>query len=101
MRYTKYKDSKKKFYYTEITGILIILSTLFIKQHFIADVISAIILGEVTILIVRKIDDSTIEKVLNLPYKIKNNIITKIKNKSNIKNKEIIEEESQLVKKKK
>ena len=101
MRYTKYKDSKKKFYYTEITGILIILSTLFIKQHFIADVISAIILGEITILIVIKIDDSTIEKVLNLPYKIKNNIITKIKNKSNIKNKEIIEEESQLVKKKK
>ena len=101
MRYTKYKDSKKKFYYTQISGVLIILSTLFIKQHFIADVISAIILGEVTILIVRKIDDSTIGKILNLPYKIKNSVITKIKNKSNIKNKEIIEEESQLVKKKK
>lgn len=30
MRYTKYKDSKKRFYYTQIVGILIILSTLFI-----------------------------------------------------------------------
>ena len=39
--------------------------------------------------------------MLILPYKIKNNIITKIKNKCNIKNKEFIEEESQLVKKKK
>ena len=71
MRYTKYKDSKKRFYYTQIVGILIILSTLFIKQHFIVDVVSAIVLAEFTILLVRKIDDCKIEKILKLPYKIK------------------------------
>lgn len=93
MRYTKYKYSKMKFYYTQITGVLIILSTLFIKQHFIVDVISAIFLGEIIIFLVKKIDNSTIEKILNLPYKIKY--------KSKIKNKEIIQHESKLVKNKK
>ena len=39
--------------------------------------------------------------LLNLPYKIKNSVITKIKNKSKIKNKEIIEAEEQLVRNKK
>ena len=82
-----------KFYYTQITGVLIILSTLFIKQHFIVDVISAIFLGEIIIFLVKKIDNSTIEKILNLPYKIKY--------KSKIKNKEIIQHESKLVKNKK
>lgn len=101
MRYTKYKDSKEKFYYTQIVGVLIIISTLFIKQHFIVDVISAIVLAEVIILFVRKIDNSKIEKLLNLPYKVKKNIINKIKKKSNIKNKDIIEGEIQLARKKK
>lgn len=101
MRYTKYKDSKKKFYYTQIVGVLIIISTLFIKQHFILDVISAIVLAEVTILLVRKINNCKIEKLLNLPYKIKNDIINKIKKKNSIKNKNIIEDEIQLARKKK
>ena len=101
MRYTKYKNSKKKFYYTEIVGVLIIISTLFIKQHFIADVISAIVLAEVIILLVRKIDDSKIEKLLNLPYKVKRSLINKMNKKSNIKNKDIIEGEIQLARKKK
>ena len=101
MRYTKYKNSKKKFYYTEIVGVLIIISTLFIKQHFIADVISAIVLAEVIILLVRKIDDSKIEKLLNLPYKVKRSLINKMNKKSNIKNKDIIEGEIQLARNKK
>ena len=101
MRYTKYKNSKKKFYYTEIVGVLIIISTLFIKQHFIADVISAIVLAEVIILLVRKIDDSKIEKLLDLPYKVKRSLINKMNKKSNIKNKDIIEGEIQLARNKK
>lgn len=101
MRYTKYKNSKKKFYYTEIVGVLIIISTLFIKQHFIADVISAIVLAEVIILLVRKIDDFKIEKLLNLPYKVKRSLINKMNKKSNIKNKDIIEGEIQLARNKK
>ena len=101
MRYTKYTNSKKKFYYTQIVGILIIISTLFIKQHFIVDIIGAIILAELTILLVRKIDDCKIKKLLNLPYKIRNNITNKIKKKSSIKNKDIIESEIQLLEKKK
>ena len=101
MRYTKYKDSKKMFYYTQIVGILIIASTLFIKQHFIVDVISAILLVEIIIPFVKKIDDYKIEKLLNLPYKIKNDIINKIKKRNSIKNKEIIEDEFQVTGKKK
>lgn len=91
MRYTKYGDSKSKFYYTQIVGVLIILSTLFIKQHFVLDVISAIVLCEGIIFLVRRIDDSIIEKILFLPYKIK----------GKIKNKEIIEEKSKLIKNRK
>ena len=50
MRYTKYKSGKKNFYYTEVIGILIILSTIFVKQHFVMDAIGAIILCEMVIL---------------------------------------------------
>lgn len=101
MRYTKYKDSKKNFYYTQIIGILIILSTLFIKQHFVMDVIGAIILCEVIILLVKKIDDSKIDKILNLPYEIRNKFNNKFKKKNSIKNKGIIEAKSKLDIKKK
>ena len=36
------------------------------------------VLAEVIILLVRKIDDSKIEKLLNLPYKVKRSLINKI-----------------------
>lgn len=101
MRYTKYKNSKKKFYYTQVIGVLIILSTLFIKQHFVLDVIGGILLAEITILVVKKINDSKIDKMLNLPYKIKNIFERKFKLNSNIKNKSIMENEKQLIRNKK
>ena len=101
MRYTKYKNSKKKFYYTQIIGLLIILSTLFIKQHFVLEVIGGILLAEITILVVKKINDSKIEKMLDLPYKIKSIFERKFKLNSNIKNKGIIESEKQLIRNKK
>lgn len=70
MRFTKIKDNKSWFIYTNIVGILIILSTLFIKQHYILDGVSAIIIAEIVIFATKKIDDKYIEKVLNLPYKL-------------------------------
>lgn len=70
MRFTKIKDNKYWFYYTNIIGILIMLSTLFIKQHFILDGVVAIILAEVVILISKKIEDKHISCILSLPYKI-------------------------------
>lgn len=80
IRFTNIKDNKKWFYYTVITGVLIILSTLFIKQHFILDGIAAVILGEVVILISNKIKDKYIQRILGIPYKI----FDKIKNNNHI-----------------
>ena len=70
MRFTKIKDNKYWFYYTNIIGILIILSTLFIKQHFILDGVVAIILAEIVILVVKKIEDKYVSYILSLPYKL-------------------------------
>lgn len=70
MRFTKVKDNKSWFYYTNIIGILIMLSTLFIKQHFILDGVVAIILAEVVILIAKKVEDKYIKQILGLPYKL-------------------------------
>ena len=83
MRYTKYKSGKKNFYYTEGVGILIILSTIFVKQHFVMDAIGAIILCEMVIFIVNKIKSEKIEIILNIPYEIRDKI--KYKFKGNIK----------------
>ena len=80
MRYTK-KDYGKRWYaYTQITGILIMLSTLFIKQHFILDGISAIILVEIVMIFVNKIDDKYIDKIISIPIKL----INKIKKKDEV-----------------
>lgn len=80
MRYTNRKENKSWFYYTQIVGILIILSTLFIKQHFILDGIAAMILGEIVILISKKIKDKHLDNILLFPYKL----IDKIKEKNDI-----------------
>ncbi|GAA0814456.1 phosphatase PAP2 family protein [Clostridium tertium] len=80
MRYTNRKENKSWFYYTQIVGILIILSTLFIKQHFILDGIAAMVLGEIVISISKKIEDKRIDNILLLPYKL----IDKIKEKNDI-----------------
>lgn len=69
MRFTKLKDNKSWFWYTNISGILIMLSTLFIKQHFILDGVMAIALGEVVVLIINRIEGKYIKKILELPYK--------------------------------
>ncbi|TGY43257.1 hypothetical protein E5347_00145 [Clostridium sartagoforme] len=69
MRFTKLKDNKSWFWYTNISGILIMLSTLFIKQHFILDGVMAIALGEVVVLIINKIEGKYIKQILELPYK--------------------------------
>lgn len=70
MRYTKIKDNKLWFIYTNIIGVLIILSTVFIKQHFILDGIASIIISEIFIFIFKKVNDRYIENSLNLPYKL-------------------------------
>lgn len=70
MRFTKIKDNKSWFMYTNIIGILIILSTLFIKQHFILDGVAAIIIAELVIFVTKRIEDKNIEKILSFPYKI-------------------------------
>lgn len=81
MRYTKREYNEKWYVYTQIVGILIILSTLFIKQHYIADGIASIILVEVVILFVNKIEDKYIDKIILIPEKL----INKFKRKNNIK----------------
>ena len=73
-------ENKAWFYYTQLVGVLIILSTLFIKQHFILDGIAAIVLAEVVITIAKKIEDKHLDNILLLPYKL----IDKIKNKNDI-----------------
>lgn len=71
MRYTKLSYSKVWFYYTQIVGSLIILSTVFIKQHFVLDIIGAIILSELLIVIVQAVQDKYIEFILNVPRMIR------------------------------
>ena len=83
MRYTKYKSGKKNFYYTEGIGILIILSTIFVKQHFVMDAIGAIILCEMVIFIVNKIKSEKIEIILNIPYEIRDKFKGNIKSTNN------------------
>lgn len=78
IRFTKIKDNKSWFTYTSIMGILIILSTVFIKQHFVLDGVAAIIIAEIVIAVTNKIEDEYIEKALNLPYKIAGKIKKKI-----------------------
>ncbi|MFU7514445.1 phosphatase PAP2 family protein [Clostridium sp. HCS.1] len=78
IRFTKIKDNKSWFIYTSIIGILIILSTLFIKQHFILDGVAAIIIAEIVIFATKRIEDKYIERALNLPYKIATRIKKKI-----------------------
>lgn len=72
MRFTSRKDGKLWFYYTNIIGILIILSTFFIKQHYILDGMASILLSEMIILINRCISDKYFEKLLSIPYKFIN-----------------------------
>ena len=76
MRYTKSIYSKKFFYYTQITGILIILSTIFIKQHFVLDIIGSIILCELIIFLSNKINFGILNKILNFPVYIKKILIS-------------------------
>ncbi|MCI6693951.1 MULTISPECIES: phosphatase PAP2 family protein [unclassified Clostridium] len=78
MRFTKLKDNKSWFIYTIITGTLIILSTLFIKQHYILDGVAAIIIAEIVMALTKKVKDIYIEKALSLPYKISSKIKKKI-----------------------
>ena len=75
MRYTKKIYSKKFFYYTQIVGLLIILSTVFIKQHFVLDIIASIILCELIIFLSNKISVEILNKLLDFPLYIKNKFI--------------------------
>lgn len=70
MRYTKKESNRYIYYYTQGVGFLIILSTLFIKQHFILDAVASIIMVEIINVIVRKISDERLEKCLRIPYSI-------------------------------
>ncbi|MBB6623878.1 phosphatase PAP2 family protein [Clostridium gasigenes] len=72
MRYTKFEYNKKYFYYTQTVGVLIILSTVFIKQHFVLDIIASIILCEEIIFLINKIKNESLNKILDLPLRIKN-----------------------------
>lgn len=90
MRYTKYRDSKIIFYYTQVTGMFIILSTVFIKQHFVLDIVISIVLCEIIMFFVNKIKLGLLDKILNFPYEIKEKIEVKYKEKNNINNKEKI-----------
>ena len=90
MRYTKYKDSKKVFYYTQIIGVLIILSTVFIKQHFVIDIFISIVLCEIIMFFVNKIKLNILDRMLNFPYEIKEKIILKYRRKNIINDEERI-----------
>ena len=76
MRYTKSIYNKKFFYYTQIIGVLIILSTIFIKQHFVLDIIGSIILCELIIFLSNKINFGILNKILNFPVYIKKILIS-------------------------
>lgn len=84
MRYTKIDYSKKKYYYTQIVGILIILSTVYIKQHFVYDIIGAIIIAEMVISLINRIPNDKINLLLELPY----NTLGKLNNVNLKQNKE-------------
>ena len=71
MRYIKSDYSRVWFEYTQIVGVMIILSTLFIKQHFVLDVLASIILGEILILLVQAVDDKCVEFIINIPRWLK------------------------------
>lgn len=68
MKMTKKENNKGLFIYTQIVGVLIILSTLFIKQHYVLDVVVSIILVEVIMFFMNKVKNDNIDKILNLPY---------------------------------
>lgn len=67
MRFTPLKGNKKYFIYTQVTGILIILSTLFVKQHFILDIVGSMAILEVLNILFKFIPDWFIEKLLSAP----------------------------------
>lgn len=75
MRYTKYVNNKKYFYYTQIVGVLIILSTVFIKQHFVLDILGSIVLCECVMFYINRISIENLNKILKLPIYIKNRFI--------------------------
>lgn len=64
------KDNKFYWLYTQIVGTMIILSTVFIKQHFIVDIIASVIIVELIIYNQKYFPDSFIEKSLTLPSKL-------------------------------
>lgn len=68
MRYTKKNNNKYIYYYTQVVGVLIIFSTVFIKQHFVLDVITSIIMVEVINILIKRISDEKLEKLLKIPY---------------------------------
>lgn len=70
MRYTKKENSKYVYYYTQVVGILIILSTIFIKQHFVLDAVASMLIVELINIIVKKISEENLEKYLKIPYEI-------------------------------
>lgn len=70
MRYTKKGNNRYIYYYTQGVGFLIILSTVFIKQHFILDAVASVIMVEIINIIVKKISDERLEKCLKIPYLI-------------------------------
>lgn len=74
MRYTKREEFRLVFYYTQIVGTLIVLSTVFIKQHFFVDIFVSIILCEAIIIVIKKVDDNILDDVLDIPYKMKKSI---------------------------
>lgn len=74
MRYTN-NENKIYFYYTQIVGILIILSTVYIKQHFVLDILGSIILCEGVMFIINKISIENLNKILDLPVDIKNRFV--------------------------
>lgn len=80
MRFTNLKDNKGWFFYTNSIGIVIILSTLFVKQHFILDGIAAITIAEVVMSVSRRIEDKYIQKIL----KISDKVYERVKNNRNI-----------------
>lgn len=75
MRYTRYIYNKKFFYYTQIVGVLIILSTVLIKQHFVLDIVGSIILSELVMFLSNKINIEILNKILDFPLYIKNRFI--------------------------
>lgn len=80
MRLTVKKGSHIWNAYTYIVGILIILSTLFIKQHYVLDGVAGIVLGEIVVRLAIRLKDIQVDYILNLPY----NLIYKLRRKDSI-----------------